>query len=195
MALNIPCCGVFGLKKQFLWDTIGTHFIPNISTPLYMNLIVYVLILQMIGEVISLWGIFSLRECFSVLPEARKVVSTGPFRYIKHPIYTGYTIVMISQALIFQRIYYAVGAVISIVFFIVSLTISTVSIESLVINVSIVKDIKSTLFIDNQLIHLSFIRWSGRSDNYLIRGRFSSKFESKVCLNFAPTFRKSAHAY
>ena len=37
----------------------------------------------------SLWSLRTLGRSFSVLPQARRVVSSGPYRWVRHPLYIG----------------------------------------------------------------------------------------------------------
>jgi protein-S-isoprenylcysteine O-methyltransferase Ste14 len=41
------------------------------------------------GELITIWGMLSLRGNFSIATEVRDWVSTGPYRWIRHPLYSG----------------------------------------------------------------------------------------------------------
>ncbi|MFO1519616.1 MAG: isoprenylcysteine carboxylmethyltransferase family protein [bacterium] len=41
------------------------------------------------GDLFILWGIVYLRKSFSILVEARPWVKTGPYRFIRHPLYLG----------------------------------------------------------------------------------------------------------
>lgn len=38
---------------------------------------------------LTIWGMVTLRKAFSVTVEARTLVTGGPYRFIRHPIYTG----------------------------------------------------------------------------------------------------------
>lgn len=66
-----------------------------------------------LGLVLSFMSTIYLRSSFSVLPERRKIVSTGPYRYIKHPIYVGYVLMAFGQALAVGNVYIYVGWVLS----------------------------------------------------------------------------------
>jgi protein-S-isoprenylcysteine O-methyltransferase Ste14 len=42
------------------------------------------------------WSTWSLGPSFSVLPQRRKIVTTGPYRFVRHPIYTSYLLLDLS---------------------------------------------------------------------------------------------------
>jgi protein-S-isoprenylcysteine O-methyltransferase Ste14 len=48
---------------------------------------------------LGVWGLVVLRHSFSIIPEARQVVSEGPYRYVRHPLYTAEIGVAVSLAL------------------------------------------------------------------------------------------------
>jgi protein-S-isoprenylcysteine O-methyltransferase Ste14 len=41
------------------------------------------------GDVIVISSLISLRRCFSIMAEVRMLVASGPFRFVRHPIYVG----------------------------------------------------------------------------------------------------------
>jgi protein-S-isoprenylcysteine O-methyltransferase Ste14 len=47
-------------------------------------------VLWLCGAVLSLWPLWYLRRSFSVEPEARSLVTAGPYRWARHPIYAVY---------------------------------------------------------------------------------------------------------
>lgn len=49
-------------------------------------------LLWLIGSVLALAGIWSLRRSFSIEPQARQLVTSGPYRYARHPIYACYVL-------------------------------------------------------------------------------------------------------
>ena len=44
--------------------------------------------------ILAVWGLLYLRKSFSIIPEARRVVSGGPYRFIRHPLYAAEIIVV-----------------------------------------------------------------------------------------------------
>ena len=46
-------------------------------------------ILATIGLVYSVWGLAYLRRSFSIIPEARRLVTGGPYSFSRHPVYLG----------------------------------------------------------------------------------------------------------
>jgi len=48
------------------------------------------LALWVFGAVIGLWSIWFLRHSFSLVPQARALVTNGPYRLARHPIYGAY---------------------------------------------------------------------------------------------------------
>ena len=39
------------------------------------------------ANLLSWWALFSLRSAFSLTPEARRLVTSGPYRIVRHPLY------------------------------------------------------------------------------------------------------------
>jgi protein-S-isoprenylcysteine O-methyltransferase Ste14 len=37
----------------------------------------------------SVWSLWHLRRSFSIVPQARDLVDTGPYRHVRHPLYAG----------------------------------------------------------------------------------------------------------
>lgn len=47
-------------------------------------------LLWLVGAVLALSGVWALRHSFSIEPQARRLVTSGPYRYARHPIYAFY---------------------------------------------------------------------------------------------------------
>jgi protein-S-isoprenylcysteine O-methyltransferase Ste14 len=56
--------------------------------------------LSVAGLVLSLWSLWHLKSSFSILAEARRVVRTGPYRFIRHPLYLGEAFTMLGLCLL-----------------------------------------------------------------------------------------------
>jgi protein-S-isoprenylcysteine O-methyltransferase Ste14 len=50
-------------------------------------------VLWLAGAVLCLWPLWYLRRSFSLEPEARTLVTSGPYRLARHPIYTVYLLI------------------------------------------------------------------------------------------------------
>ena len=57
------------------------------------------LALVALGTGYSLWAMTHLRRAFSILPEARSLVTTGPYALSRHPLYLAETIAMLGVVL------------------------------------------------------------------------------------------------
>lgn len=44
------------------------------------------------GVVLVWWSCFSLGSNFSVMPQRRDIVTSGPYRWVRHPMYLGYVL-------------------------------------------------------------------------------------------------------
>jgi len=62
-------------------------FKTSSSSPFGWSLASIMLVLT--GNCITLLGIISLRRSFSIMVEARELVSTGLYAYVRHPLYAG----------------------------------------------------------------------------------------------------------
>lgn len=50
------------------------------------------LLVSLLGYAVAIWALLHLGRSFAMLVSVRKVVSSGPYAYVRHPIYLGYAI-------------------------------------------------------------------------------------------------------
>ena len=49
------------------------------------------------GTLLAFWSAWYLGTGFSLLPQARQLVTTGPYRYVRHPIYLGGLLITLGE--------------------------------------------------------------------------------------------------
>ncbi|MDA8140055.1 MAG: isoprenylcysteine carboxylmethyltransferase family protein [Desulfobacteraceae bacterium] len=59
-----------------------------------------VMALILIGGLINLFGLLTLRRAFTIMTEARTLITGGLFRYVRHPLYTGHFIMFLGALLL-----------------------------------------------------------------------------------------------
>lgn len=55
--------------------------------------------LALLGYCVSLWALWHLRGSFAIMAEARHAVTSGPYRYVRHPLYLGEMLTMLGLCL------------------------------------------------------------------------------------------------
>jgi protein-S-isoprenylcysteine O-methyltransferase Ste14 len=73
---------------------ISASFLPGGS--LRESLLLPADILATVGLAYSVWGLAYLRRSFSIIPEARRLVSGGPYSLSRHPVYLGEVVTAIG---------------------------------------------------------------------------------------------------
>ena len=84
-------------SRSFVTNTIAvlTTFSPSalsllseaeLSRPEIVFLADFMIVL---GMILSIFSLASLGRSFSIIPQARKLVKSGPYRLVRHPIYVG----------------------------------------------------------------------------------------------------------
>lgn len=53
-------------------------------------------VILIIGEGLTIWALMSLGRCFGVFPAARGLVTSGPYAWVRHPLYTAEAIVVLG---------------------------------------------------------------------------------------------------
>lgn len=49
------------------------------------------------GTLLAFWSAWYLGTSFSLLPQARRLVTTGPYRFVRHPIYLGGLLITLGE--------------------------------------------------------------------------------------------------
>ena len=60
---------------------------PRTDLPVTAKIATALLIL--VGNSFAIWGLRYLGRSFSILPEGQKLVTGGPYRFVRHPLYVG----------------------------------------------------------------------------------------------------------
>jgi len=65
--------------------------LPILSRDLSANAVSVVLgnLIMISGMAFSVYALFSLGKSFSIIPQARGLVQSGPYRLVRHPLYVG----------------------------------------------------------------------------------------------------------
>lgn len=75
------------------WTQVMALLGANLLIPLSMLPLTYpgletlAVVTGLIGLAFSFWAVWHLGMAFSLVPEARRLVETGPYRWIRHPLY------------------------------------------------------------------------------------------------------------
>lgn len=57
------------------------------------------LLLAPLGICLNIWSVWHLRSSFSIMAEARRTVVSGPYQYVRHPLYLGEILTMLGVCL------------------------------------------------------------------------------------------------
>jgi protein-S-isoprenylcysteine O-methyltransferase Ste14 len=97
LAMTATCAGLLIVPGQVLSESLVT-----IGVLLFIG-----------GNLFQLWAKLVLRRSFGVAPANRGVKISGPYKYVRHPMYVGYGIVHISLLLLMfmpiNLLIYAIG--------------------------------------------------------------------------------------
>jgi protein-S-isoprenylcysteine O-methyltransferase Ste14 len=101
---RVPVCRAQGIYARFAalagtFSTVGIAWLPSqeLSSQLYL----ISLLLIIAGTALALGAAVALGRSISLMPEARKLITRGPYAVIRHPIYVGELIATVGLALQF----------------------------------------------------------------------------------------------
>jgi protein-S-isoprenylcysteine O-methyltransferase Ste14 len=91
--------GVYPRCAAVAGTFLGVSFLllppQELSSVLYLTS----LILMISGFVFAIWAGLVLGRSISILPEARRLVAWGPYRFVRHPLYLGEIVALAGVAL------------------------------------------------------------------------------------------------
>lgn len=73
-------------------------------------------VLVLAGEGFAALALVRLRRSFSIMPEARELVTTGPYRFVRHPLYLAEELAAIGSVIQFLSIWTATLLIVQILF-------------------------------------------------------------------------------
>lgn len=88
---------VSALVGTFLGLTLG--MLPPANLPPAVTLIAVAL--SALGAALSAYVLLSLGRSFSIMPQARKLVTTGPYAIVRHPLYCSEELMALGVVLLF----------------------------------------------------------------------------------------------
>ena len=75
-------------------DALGLSSLQPVTRP---DAVPLALGFMLAGTVLAFWSAWYLGASFSLLPQARQLVTTGPYRYVRHPIYLGGLLITVGE--------------------------------------------------------------------------------------------------
>jgi protein-S-isoprenylcysteine O-methyltransferase Ste14 len=78
--------GLVALVGTFLLNAVG--FLPVASDASTAALLASSGVI-VAGTVFTIWSLATLGRCFGIMPEVRGLVTGGPYRWVRHPVYLG----------------------------------------------------------------------------------------------------------
>lgn len=78
--------GLVALVGTFLLNVVG--FLPVASAASTEAILASSGVI-VLGTLFTMWSLATLGRCFGLMPEARGLVTRGPYRWVRHPVYLG----------------------------------------------------------------------------------------------------------
>ena len=94
-----PVRSAQGLSRQIValvgaFATVTLVVVPPVEIPAGVRIVADSLVL--IGFLLSVWCLWWLGRSFSVMAQARRLVTQGPYRYVRHPLYVCETVALVG---------------------------------------------------------------------------------------------------
>ena len=93
----VPLFLEFARRLHSDWIVVSSH----------VNLLRLAFVIWFAGAVLGVWAVWHLRTAFSIVPQARQLVTTGPYRFARHPIYAAYLLQYVGTLLAFASVPFA----------------------------------------------------------------------------------------
>lgn len=86
------------------FQLMGTYYLALYTTFNYIKILYVIgLITSILGIIVNIFALWHLRRSFSIMVEVRELVTTGLYRYIRHPLYFGELIHIGGITLVFNN--------------------------------------------------------------------------------------------
>lgn len=86
--LPVVCTWLYPLVALAVGDHMARHGLG----------VLVVAVVLLLAYAWLIWAILVLRRNFSILPEVRALVTGGPYRWVRHPLYLGYAVTWLAGA-------------------------------------------------------------------------------------------------
>jgi protein-S-isoprenylcysteine O-methyltransferase Ste14 len=103
---STPVCKSHGVMPRVTavlgaFLAVGFQYLPPANLSVLPALIAMAFIVK--GMILSIYTVWWLGRSFSIVPEARKLVTAGPYAYVRHPLYAFEEIAIIGTAMQFAQ--------------------------------------------------------------------------------------------
>jgi len=103
----LPLVGAFFYSLINAFPSLPSEYNPLLLPQGATSLVVAGTVLNLVGLTWSLVAVFHLRKSFGVFVQVREIVSHGLYRYVRHPIYSGYLLSFVGLFLLTPRLQHA----------------------------------------------------------------------------------------
>lgn len=91
--------GFFHAARSFMPDLLIPNAQPFVARLAFMS--------WLAGSILAVVSIWHLRHAFSIEPQARAVARTGPYKWVRHPVYGSYILQNVGLLLIYPTLPFA----------------------------------------------------------------------------------------